>query len=77
MNGIWGALVADLGNILNIIGDISNVEWIIKDISIEEAIFQWKKVADIADNYRVNAYVEQVTEEQIKEDPNKYISKTA
>lgn len=77
MNGIWGALVADLSNILNIIGDISNVEWIIKDISIEEAIFQWKKVADIADNYRVNAYVEQVTEEQIKEDPNKYISKTA
>jgi hypothetical protein len=42
---------------------------IIKSLGVDEAIIQWKAIADEADQYRVNAFITIKSEAAIKSDP--------
>ncbi|OON68224.1 alpha-xenorhabdolysin family binary toxin subunit A [Hymenobacter sp. CRA2] len=58
IQGIWGALHADLQNIVSLIDqDIRQALPIIMNLGIEEAIVAWKNVATEANDYRTNAYI--------------------
>lgn len=58
IEGVWGAITADLQNISKLIDDdIRKVPPIIMDLGVDEARKAWHKVAQAANNYRLNAYV--------------------
>lgn len=79
MQGIWGAISSDLENIITILNeDVRKAEIVIKELGVYEAIDAWKAVSEIADNYRLNAYISVRSEEEIKENPEEYdVTKTA
>lgn len=68
MEGIWGALADDLGNIVTQIldNDIGKADVLIKDLGVAEAISAWAAVSKLADNYRLSAYITVKTEADIK-----------
>lgn len=58
IQGVWGAISDDLGNISNLIKtNIKEALPIIMDLGVESAINEWTAVGNEADAYRVNAYV--------------------
>jgi hypothetical protein len=58
IQGMWNALKDDLSSLLATInGEIKDMPSFIAGLGIEEAIVLWQKVADEADNYRINAYI--------------------
>lgn len=78
IEGIWHAMAADIGNIIDTINnDIKGAPTFIAELGVDVAIGQWKAVADAADQYRVNAYVVFVDRKTIEDNPEKYQIKTA
>jgi hypothetical protein len=68
--GIWSALTDDIKQVLvTIAQDISKAPLIIASLGVDEAIIQWKAIADEADQYRVNAFITIKSEDAIKSDP--------
>jgi hypothetical protein len=60
IQGVWGGIRDDLANITNIIeNDIAKALPIIMNLGVDEAVKAWHNVAVAANNYRVNAYVQQ------------------
>jgi hypothetical protein len=58
IQGMWNALKDDLSSILTTInGEIADMPSFIAGLGIEEAIVLWQKVADEANDYRINAYI--------------------
>ncbi len=73
MKGIWNALSADLANVLTgIKQNIEDAPLIIKDLGVDTAIDQWTQLANEADAYRVYAFINVVTPEEIEQHPEKY-----
>ncbi|MGO9319825.1 MAG: alpha-xenorhabdolysin family binary toxin subunit A [Solirubrobacteraceae bacterium] len=60
MEGAWASIATDVANIVKIIEqDIGQVPPIIMSLGVEEAVKAWYNVAQLADAYRVNAYVKE------------------
>jgi hypothetical protein len=60
VQGVWAAMADDLGKIVEIIDrDIEKVPPIIANLGVEEAVKAWFNVALKADNYRINAFVQE------------------
>jgi hemolytic enterotoxin HBL len=58
IEGIWGGIANDAGAIAKLIDtDIRQVPPIIMNLGVDEAIKAWTKVAQAANQYRLNAYV--------------------
>lgn len=58
IQGVWGAISDDLGNISNLIQtNIAEALPIIMDLGVESAINAWTAVGQEAQAYRVNAYI--------------------
>lgn len=59
LQGVWGAMAADLAAIgVMIENDIASVPPIIMNLGVDEATKAWYNVAQAANAYRVNAYVQ-------------------
>lgn len=59
LEGVWGAMAGDLGAIGTLIEtDIAQVPPIIMSLGVDEAVLAWSNVAQAANAYRVNAYVQ-------------------
>jgi hypothetical protein len=60
IEGVWGGIADDLGAISKLIDtDIRDVLPVIMDLGVQEAIKDWSNIADKADAYRVNAYIQE------------------
>jgi hypothetical protein len=60
IQGVWGKLAEDLGNISNLVDkQVAGVPPLIMDLGVDAAKAAWSNVADAADRYRINAYVQQ------------------
>lgn len=58
IEGVWGAISADLAAIVKMIDeDIAKALPIIMNLGVEEAIRAWHNVALAANTYRINAYI--------------------
>jgi hypothetical protein len=58
IQGVWGAISDDLGNIINTINlNIEQALPIIMNLGVETAINEWTAVGGLAQAYRLNAYV--------------------
>jgi len=58
VQGIWSAIASDLTKIIGVIQtDIGQALPIIMNLGIDEAVTDWKNVANEANDYRVNAFV--------------------
>lgn len=59
IEGEWGAIASDLGNLVNVIEtDIAQAIPILMGLGVQEAINDWTAVGNEANAYRVNAYVQ-------------------
>ncbi len=64
IQGAWGAISDDLKNISSLVKiNIQEALPIIMDLGVEAAISEWEAVGELADAYRMNAYIT-VTEEK-------------
>ncbi len=64
IQGVWGAISDDLQNISDLVKtNIQEALPIIMDLGVEAAISEWEAVGELADAYRMNAYIT-VTEEK-------------
>ncbi len=58
IQGVWGGIASDLANISKLIdSDIRKVPPIIMNLGVDEAVKAWHNVAQVANAYRINAYV--------------------
>lgn len=72
ISGVWGAISDDLDRLsTNALTEIADYGDFIKDLAIEEAIKDWTDVGKEADQYRVNAYIQIVTEEEAQKADSK------
>lgn len=68
--GIWNALADDLKQVVNTIkNDIADMPSFIAELGVDEALGQWKTLADEADGYRVNAFITVKSVAEIANDP--------
>ena len=77
--GVWNSLATDIGNILKDIASVpdpSQTIPIIEQLDIDTAIKAWGRLADEADQFRVNAFIVVQTEAQVSANlaanPNAY-----
>lgn len=75
IEGTWGAIADDIGNIItvNIDQGIALAAVIIKELGVDAAIKAWGDVAKIADQYHANAYIRIHTETAIVQNPQQYV----
>ena len=58
IQGVWGSIRDDLNQIITTItDDIGEAEPIIMKLGVKTAVAEWKAVGELADAYRMNAYV--------------------
>jgi hypothetical protein len=59
IQGVWGAMADDLGSIIKLIDiNIRKALPVVMDLGVESAIKSWGAVAQAADTYRKNAFVQ-------------------
>jgi hypothetical protein len=76
--GIWNGLAGDISSIITTIkSDVSGMPTFIAQLGVQEAIDQWKAVAEEADQYRVNAFVVYADRATIEASPSTYEVKKA